>query len=469
MKKQSGIYKSLPSFRLPGQRIIRSVIAVWFCALIYFLRGEAGEPFYSIIAALQCIQPYSSNMLREGRDRIIGTLIGAFWGAVIVCEGILPSTDNPVNTVLYYILLGVFTGLVIYSTVLLNIAQYALFSAVVFLGIAMYHLEDVNPYIHVFNRTADTIIGVGAAILVNSLHFPRIRNTSTLFISGIDHVLFREDRKLTRYTTVELNRFLDEGIRFTVSTRQTPATVRELLSEIHLKLPIIAMDGAVLYNLNTMKYLRTVKMSPDLVTKVTGFLNDEGIPFFTNCIQDNLLVIYFKDYKDLILEEVKDAFHGTSPHAHLPDPGFSKSAYLSMAALYHKKRVSPYRNYVRTDNPITDDVVYILVIDHAEKIDLLGEKIMAQPWASQCRINYDFFDCQPGEKLLRIYTSSATRESMRQYLQHYVGAPDVVTFGNEPDFVDVLIKDASHDSLVKALKKRFEPISLKGVKNIFHL
>ena len=161
--------------------------------------------------------------------------------------------------VIFYLLLGVFSGLVIYSTVLMGIPQYALFAAVVFLGIAMYHVEDVNPYIHVYYRTIETIIGVGVAIAINSVHFPRIYDRSTLFVSGIDSVLFREDRKLTPFTKVELNRFLDEGMRFSVQTKQTPATVREILSDINLKLPIIAMDGAVLYDLHTMKYVRTEK------------------------------------------------------------------------------------------------------------------------------------------------------------------------------------------------------------------
>ena len=34
-------------------------------------------------------------------------------------------------------------------------------------------------------------------------------------------------------------------------------------------------------------------------------------------VQDNLLVIYFKDYKDLILEEVRDTHHHTH---HTPTP-----------------------------------------------------------------------------------------------------------------------------------------------------
>ena len=108
--------------------------------IVYVIRGMNGEPFYSIIAALQCVQPYSSNMISEGRERIIGTLIGAFWGSVILFAELLPVGGSFRTTVIFYLLLGIFSGLVIYSTVLIGIPQYALFSAVVFLGIAMYHV-----------------------------------------------------------------------------------------------------------------------------------------------------------------------------------------------------------------------------------------------------------------------------------------------------------------------------------------
>ena len=457
----------------PGQRILRSVISVWLCMVIYVLRGMRGEPFYSIIAALQCVQPYSSNMLKEGKDRIIGTLVGAFWGSAILFLELLPEGGDFRTTVVFYILLGIFTGLVIYSTVLLNISQYALFAAVVFLGIAVYHIEDANPYIHVFYRTLETIIGVGVAILVNSLHLPRVRDRETLFVSGIDHVLFREDRELSRFTKVELNRFLHDGMRFSVSTMQTPATVREILSGVDLRLPIIAMDGAVLYDLNTMKYVRTAKIEPALVSHITDFLHAEGIPFFVNTVQDNLLVIYFKDYKDLILEEVRDTHHHTpTPEVEdepVPDLTLSKSAYISMARLYHKKRTSPYRNYVRTNAAINKDVLYILVIDHEENIERLHEKLKEQPWFDRCRTNFDYFDCEEGEKILRIYAAEANRPAMLRYLQRYVGAPRTVTFGTETDDCDVHIKDAGRDQTVKELKKRFEPVSLAGWKNILHM
>lgn len=453
----------------PGQRIMRSIVAVWLCMLVYVIRGMNGEPFYSIIAALQCVQPYSSNMISEGRERIIGTLIGAFWGSVILFAELLPVGGSFRTTVIFYLLLGVFSGLVIYSTVLMGIPQYALFAAVVFLGIAMYHVEDVNPYIHVYYRTIETIIGVGVAIVINSVHFPRIYDRSTLFVSGIDSVLFREDRKLTPFTKVELNRFLDKGMRFSVQTKQTPATVREILSDINLKLPIIAMDGAVLYDLHAMKYVRTVKMDPELVMLVSEFLHEQGYPFFVNTVRDNLLVIYFKDYKNLILDEVKDAHHEAVDQYKQEEHAPAISSYVSMARLYRKKRTSPYRNYVRTNAAITHDVIYILVIDQEEKIDQLHASLMEQPWASRCRTNFDTFDCEEGEKLMRIYASGSTRSEMLKHLQQYVGAPQTITFGNDPGECDVLIEDAGRDRMVKELKKRFSPIDLRGWRNIIHM
>ncbi len=458
---------TLPRIPLPGQRIFRSVIAVWVCMGIYVLRGFQGEPFYSVIAALQCVQPYSSNMLTEGRERIIGTLIGAFWGSVILFADLIPVAEGPETMFIQFLLLGLFSGLVIYSTVLFRISKYALFSAVVFLGIAMFHLEDVNPYVHVFHRTMDTIIGVGVAIAVSSIHLPRVRDTSTLFISGVDHVLFSENRQISPLTKVEINRFLDQGMRFSVATRQTPASVREMLSEIRFRLPIIAMDGAVLYDLNTMQYVRTEKMEPDLVEEVTGLLGREGIPYFSNTVHDNLLVIYFRDYKDLILEDVKGAPHESRPDFRDYDQ-LDKYAYLAMARLYRRKRVSPYRNYVRTNKKITEDVVYLMVIDRAEAIDALSRRLMEEPFADRIRINFDTFDCEEGEKILRILSCRATRANMVARLQRLSGAGGTLTFGTGEE-EDIQIRDADRGQMVRELRKRFSPVSLRGWRNIIRL
>jgi hypothetical protein len=280
-------------FPLPGQRILRSVLAVFLCFIIYFLRGRRGTPFYSIIAALQCIQPYTANMLKVGKKRITGTLVGAFWGGVVLIGSLYLSGDRSTfqDTPAYYMTLVLFAGVVLYSTVLLRITESSYFTTVVFLSIIMNHIGDANPFIFIFNRTMDTIIGVGVAVLANCLHLPRTRDRETLFVSGVDHVLFREDRNLSPFTRIQLNRFIKDGCRFSVSTKQTPATVRELTKGIGLKIPIIAMDGACLYDMEEMTYVKTVKMDEETAAGTAAFLAEKGFPYNINRVEENLLVI----------------------------------------------------------------------------------------------------------------------------------------------------------------------------------
>lgn len=63
----------------------------------------------------------------------------------------------------------------IYSTVVLNCKNTAYFSCVVFLSITVMHMTDASPFLFVFNRVLDTLIGVGIALIVNTVHLPRKR------------------------------------------------------------------------------------------------------------------------------------------------------------------------------------------------------------------------------------------------------------------------------------------------------
>ena len=54
---------------------------------------------------------------------------------------------------------------------------------------------------------------------------------------------------------------LNRGAQITVATAQTPATLMPPLRELHLALPVVAMDGAVLYDIRTKTFLHSYVIS----------------------------------------------------------------------------------------------------------------------------------------------------------------------------------------------------------------
>ena len=75
-------------------------------------------------------------------------------------------------------------------------------------------------------------------------------------------------------------------------------------------------------------------------------------------------------------------------------------------------------------------------------------------------------------RLQRYVVTSHTRANMLEHLQRYAGAPRVITFDKSRVYSsenNVYIEDPGRDSIVRELKKRFAPVSLRGWKNIFHL
>ena len=223
--KRNGLH-SLP---VPGQRIVRSVIAVALCFVVYELRGRRGIPFYSALAVLQCMQPYKDSTLQMAKKRTTGTFVGAFWGLVLIVIEVYVTKGRITDTFFSYLLIALFTGVVLYSTVVMKISHTAYFSCVVFLSITVMHITDESPLLFVLNRVFDTLLGVALGFAVNSFHLPRKKNKDVLYVSGLDDTLLGSGQKLSSYSKVELNRVIDEGARFTVATLRTPASIRESL------------------------------------------------------------------------------------------------------------------------------------------------------------------------------------------------------------------------------------------------
>lgn len=412
-----------------GLRIGKSAIAVALCYLVSFLRGNSGIVFYSQLATLWCIQVYASNTRKNAVQRFIGTVIGALYGLLFLLvrsELTIPVCYS--RWVDVFVISGMIV-VVLYTTVLLKKKEASYFSCVVFLSIVVNHLEDLNPYLFVWNRFLDTVIGIAIGIGVNSFKLPRERRKDILFISGLDDTLLDESGNLSAYSKVELNRMLDDGVNFTLSTMRTPASLMEPMRDIRLKLPVIAMDGAVLYDIREKMYLKVYVISSAKVRQILDLMRRQGLTCFSNVIVDDMLVIYYEKTED----EVQNR-------------------------LIRNLRRSPFRNYVNRPLPETEEVVYFMLLYPNPVIEAFWKVLEEAGITEELRVVKSDSKDDPGYSYLKIYNKNATRENMIWYLKQMLKTEKTVTFGSIPGRYDKVVEPGDMNQVVHDLKKQYEPL-----------
>jgi uncharacterized membrane protein YgaE (UPF0421/DUF939 family) len=135
-------------------RNIKTALAVFICILIANI-FSLESPFYTAIAAIVTMQNSVKGSFKAGKNRILGTFIGAIIG--YLCAIIAPG-----NTILCA--LGIVA--VIYICNLFKWNEAAAMGGIVFCAI-MLNLGSKSPLFYSFNRLLDTLVGIIVALTIN--------------------------------------------------------------------------------------------------------------------------------------------------------------------------------------------------------------------------------------------------------------------------------------------------------------
>lgn len=414
-------------FRLPpvGSRIIKSAVGVLLCWCVYLLRGRTGIPFYSMLAALWCIQPYINKTMSMALQRTIGTFIGAAFGLITIVLEIYAFNiyDQPLG----FLIVALMIIPVIYTTVLIKRPNASYFSCVVFLSITVIHMTDENPFMFVLNRVLDTFIGIAVGMLVNSARLPRRRITDTLFTAELDDMLSPISEQLTPFSKVEINRMLSEGLNFTLVTMRTPASLMDIVSDVELKLPVVVMNGVALYDFRNNSYVKAYIISGDTCEKARNIINNAGMNVFTNALCDDSLVIYY----DRLENEAEKA-------------------------IFTSLKKSPYRNYINRKPQPEDRVIYLMMVDQSDRISALYDQLVHSEVGQLLKmITYPSQD-YPGYSYIKIYNRNAGKQHMTEILCREYGIEKCSTVAANGS--------RSMNSIARNLKHSFEPLIFKRSK-----
>lgn len=149
---------------LIGMRVMKTALAVYVCFLISLPRGNS--PFYSVIAAIISMKNDSVESMNTGISRIIGTLIGGSFGLATIL--LINYLDISLFGHLHYLILSLILVPVIYSSIKLHSPSSTTISCIVFISIAVSHIDNASPFMFTINRVVETSIGVLVAIVINN-------------------------------------------------------------------------------------------------------------------------------------------------------------------------------------------------------------------------------------------------------------------------------------------------------------
>lgn len=222
----------------------------------------------------------------------------------------------------------------------------------------------------------------------------------TLYLTDLDGTLLKSDGTLSEKSADIINFLLEKGMLFTVATARTSATVLEIFSEVKLNLPLILMNGVVLFD--------TLNDKNILCHSIDKIAADEILSYFNN--KNKAPMLYFQ--KDGYLE-----IHYSDINNNYQMEYVNNRNELS-------RKVFVYKKELIVDN--SDNLIYIVTLDKPEQISDIRDCIVKSDKVSCAFYSDNYTDCN----FLECMNKKASKATAAVELKNLLGVDCIVAFGD---------------------------------------
>jgi hypothetical protein len=223
----------------------------------------------------------------------------------------------------------------------------------------------------------------------------------TLYISDLDGTLLNADASLSSETAQRLNSLIDRGLNFTVATARTQATVVPMLSKLKLKLPVVLMNGAAVYDIENQKYVYTATFGKESAQYIAKTAEKYSVNGFCYNIKDNKLHTF---YDNLATDAMRD---------------------------FYNERVEKYKKeFTKVNNlhdAADDSTVYFCFMNTREKLENLCNEFVGSS-----SIKYEFYPDIYDENnyFLELLSVEASKKSGALTVKNFIVADKLIGFGD---------------------------------------
>lgn len=227
-----------------------------------------------------------------------------------------------------------------------------------------------------------------------------IHNLDTLYISDLDGTLLTPECKISDETASALNAMIANGLLFTVATARSASSAAPLLEKLNLRLPVILMNGVVIYDLEKRKPVSVCPIEAEAARATLAIFERHHITPFYNRLNQNKLEVCFTQLK----------------------PEANRKYYESRKGAPDKHFVAVNRLTVANDMPS----IYLTTFDCYDTLLPAARELAAIDGLTSVLYKDTYSDAW----LIEAFSSKASKPSGAEWIQKCTGAKHMVAFGD---------------------------------------
>lgn len=114
-----------------------------------------------------------------------------------------------------------------------------------------------------------------------------------LFVSDLDGTLLNSDAQISDETLQIINEGIERGLNFTISTARTPTTALKIIEKLNLHLPVMMMNGVLVYDMISGRYIKKETMDTNIIMVLLGLVKVKGLSCFLYGLDNDQFVAYY--------------------------------------------------------------------------------------------------------------------------------------------------------------------------------
>ncbi|MBQ1994732.1 MAG: HAD family hydrolase [Clostridia bacterium] len=219
-----------------------------------------------------------------------------------------------------------------------------------------------------------------------------------LYITDLDGTLLTSEASVSDRTKNLINSLIDKGVLFSLATARTHATVSEMFSDVKLNVPLVMMNGVIIYDPTENKVVSSADIPRSAAEKVLGVFEKHGKAPMLYYPDGNKINIYFSDLNNNYQQD-----------------------YINL------RNESGIKHFHYSEKlNIMDHLIYIVTLDPREELQEIYEEITKIDG-----VNCMFYsDNYTGCYFLEVLSSEVNKGTAASIVKDYIGAEKMIAFGD---------------------------------------